>query len=113
MYSFWIDEGTLGRTASAERLAYSASGRSMYCRADGTPKTIGTPLRNPDYAGTLRQIAEGGADVLYRGTIAEPLAAAMAANGALPGRADQEDYRQRQRPVLGKGVDEMVKQGGT
>src|SRR3546814_4850982 len=94
MYSFWIDEGTLGRTASAERLAYSASGRSMYCRADGTPKTIGTPLRNPDYAGTLRQIAEGGADVFYRGTIAERIAADMAANGALLGRADLADYRQ-------------------
>lgn len=102
MYAFWIDEGTMGRVSSRERLGYTASGRAMYCRADGSPKTIGTPLRNPDYAATLRAIAAGGADVFYRGEIAERIVADMAANGGLLGRADLEVYQPvRTRPLEG------------
>ncbi|MEQ8398405.1 gamma-glutamyltransferase [Thalassobaculum sp.] len=93
MYSFWLDEGTMGRASSADRLAYSASGRAMYCRPDGTPKRIGAPLRNPDYAATLRRIAEEGADVFYRGEIADRIVADMAAHGGLITKADLESYQ--------------------
>ena len=102
MYAFWIDEGTMGRVSSTERLAYSASGRAMYCRPDGSPKSIGTPLRNPDYAATLRTIAEGGADAFYRGEIADRIVADMQANGGLIGRADLESYQPvRTTPLVG------------
>ncbi len=93
MYAFWIDEGTMGRTSSAERLAYTASGRALYCRPDGTPKRVGEPLRNPDYAATLRRIADEGASVFYHGVIADRIAADMSANGGLLDRADLEGYR--------------------
>lgn len=103
MHAFWIDEGAMGRVSTRDRLAYSASGRAMYCRADGSPKTIGTPLRNPDYAATLRQIAEGGAEVFYRGAIADRIVVDMAANGGLLGRADLEGYQPvRTTPLEGR-----------
>jgi gamma-glutamyltranspeptidase / glutathione hydrolase len=35
---FWSDPGTMGRASGAERLAFTPSGRSLYCRDDGTPK---------------------------------------------------------------------------
>ena len=102
MHSFWIDEGIMGRSSNADRLAWSASGRALYCRPDGSPRTIGTPLRNPDYAATLRAIAEGGAEVFYRGDIADRIVADMAANDGLVGRADLEGYRPvRTAPLTG------------
>src|SRR5690606_36445229 len=53
MYAFWTDEPLAGRAANSERLALTQSGRDLYCRTDGSPITIGTPLYNPDYAATL------------------------------------------------------------
>jgi gamma-glutamyltranspeptidase/glutathione hydrolase len=102
VYAFWSDEGAMGRVSNAERLAYSAPGRQLYCRPDGSPKRIGDPLRNPDYAETLSQIAEGGADVFYRGAIADRIAADMKANGGLITKEDLESYRTvRNKPLVG------------
>jgi gamma-glutamyltranspeptidase / glutathione hydrolase len=43
---------------------------------------------NPDQAGTLEAIAEGGADVFYRGALARHIAAAARAEGGLMTEAD-------------------------
>ncbi len=102
MFAFWSDEGSMGRTSNAERLAYSASGRALYCRTDGSPKRIGEPLSNPAYADTLSQIAEHGADMFYRGAIADRIAADMKANGGLITKRDLESYRPvRSKPLVG------------
>lgn len=102
MFAFWSDEGSMGRTSNAERLAFSAPGRALYCRPDGTPKRIGDPVCNPAYAETLSQIAEGGADVFYRGAIADRIAADMKANGGLITKRDLESYRSvRNKPLVG------------
>src|SRR5687767_6329291 len=61
MHAFWIDETLPGRASNRERLAYTPAGRELYCRPDGSPKTIGTPLRNPDFAQVLEQLAREGA----------------------------------------------------
>ena len=93
MYTFFLEDGKMGRVPTADRLAYTASGRALYCNDDGSPKRIGAPVTNPDYARTLRAIARDGADSFYRGEIAERIAADMAKNGALLSKRDLEGYR--------------------
>lgn len=44
---------------------------------DGTPYAAGETLANPDYAQTLRLVAEEGANAFYRGIIAEKIVAAV------------------------------------
>lgn len=101
MYAFWNDEGSMGRASNAERLAHTAAGRALYCRPDGTPKRIGDPVKNPAYADTLSRIAEEGADVFYRGAIADRIAADMKANGGLLSKRDLESYRPvRSKPLI-------------
>lgn len=89
---FWLDPGTMGRASGLDRLSYTASGRSLYCRADGTLKRVGDWVRNPDYAATLRLIADGGSDVFYRGELARRIAADMNKNGGLITEKDLSEY---------------------
>ncbi|KAB2906498.1 MAG: gamma-glutamyltransferase [Burkholderiaceae bacterium] len=65
-----------GRMAAA--IAGSASGLSRdaeavayFFNADGSPKQLGTVIKNPAYATTLRTIASGGADAFYTGPVAK------------------------------------------
>jgi gamma-glutamyltranspeptidase/glutathione hydrolase len=66
----------------------------------GNPPPIGSRLRQPGLARTLRLIAAGGADVFYRGEIADSIAAAMAANGGLVTKEDLASYEARERPPV-------------
>ncbi len=100
MYTFFLEDGKMGRAATAERLAFSSSGRALYCNGDGSPRRIGAPVKNPDYARTLRRIAEEGAAAFYSGEIAERILADMAANGALLSREDLDDFRPRRAAPL-------------
>ena len=74
-------------------------GFSLYFDASGVALPVGTILRNPDLAGTLRQIARAGADALYSGPLADAIIR-TAAQGPLPGTitsSDLLDYRAYQR----------------
>ena len=46
---------------------------ALYLDSDGTPRNVGSTLRNPDLARTYRQIARGGASAFYSGAIAEAI----------------------------------------
>ena len=48
--------------------------RRMYYRDDDTPKPVGTLLKNPALADTLRKIAAQGANAFYHGEIARDIA---------------------------------------
>ncbi len=100
MHLFWSDEPMAGRAANRERLAYSASGRQMYCRADGSPKPIGAPLSNPDYADTLEQLAQEGHDSFYRGDIARRMIDDIQAAGGILSLDDLAHYDVRYTPPL-------------
>jgi gamma-glutamyltranspeptidase/glutathione hydrolase len=92
MVDFWnLDDGS-GRVRVAERLGFSATGKRLYLQANGEPKRLGSIIRNPDIAQTLRRIAKEGADIFYSGAIAEQIAADMAANGGLLTLKDLQDY---------------------
>ena len=46
---------------------------AIYLDPDGTPRDVGSTLRNPDLARTYAQIARGGASAFYSGAIAEAI----------------------------------------
>lgn len=75
---------------------------SRYFYADGKPLAAGTVLRNPELAGVLRAIAEGGADAFYSGKIAQDIVATV--NNAKPRAghmtlADLAGYEAKKRAV--------------
>ncbi len=65
----------------------------------GAPLAVGTRLRNPAFAETLRRIARDGADAFYSGPVAEAIVAAVqgAANPGSLGLADLAGYEAKQR----------------
>jgi gamma-glutamyltranspeptidase/glutathione hydrolase len=92
MVAFWTEGTAMGRASNTDRLAFSADGREMYFRSDGSLKRVGDALANPDLAQTLRLIASGGADVFYRGVLADRIAEDMAAKGAILTGEDLANY---------------------
>jgi gamma-glutamyltranspeptidase/glutathione hydrolase len=69
----------------------------------GLPLEAGDTLKNPDLARSLRAIAAGGADVFYRGALADALAAEMAAHGGRLTKADLASYKAVERePARGR-----------
>ena len=85
-------------------LPTNAAARAYFFHADGSPKTAGERLRNPELAATLRLIAENGPAALYRGAIARDIVARVNAAphpGAMV-QADLASYRAIERePVCG------------
>ncbi|MFT4729493.1 MAG: gamma-glutamyltranspeptidase/glutathione hydrolase [Granulosicoccus sp.] len=92
MAGFWNVEDGSGRVQTRERLRYSETGRAVYFNDDGSLKKLGQTIHNPDLANTLRMIAKDGADVFYRGEIAEQIASDMAGNGGLLTLEDLKQY---------------------
>ncbi len=83
VHDFWTRKEKFGLTDHLERLRLTPAGRRIYFDEAGELRELGTLLRNPDMARTLRRIAEGGVEVFYEGEIAEERAADMARNGGL------------------------------
>ena len=93
----------LATTLSVERegfLKYPAS-RALFFR-DGVPLAAGDTVRNPDLAWTLREIARGGADAFYRGTVARRMVDELTKEGNAIRLPDLDRYEARERvPVSG------------
>ncbi len=69
----------------------------------GAPVAAGTRLRRPDYAASLRLIAQQGPCVLYAGALGTALADYMARNGGLIDAADLAAYAVKERaPIHGR-----------
>lgn len=85
----------------AERLWKSGDARRIFFRPSGAPlrPPIGTEpsdrVVQADLARTLECIAREGAEVLYRGEIAEAIVADVRANGGVLGAADLGKYEAR------------------
>lgn len=80
---------TLLRRDSA--MAGEPAARDYFFNTDGTPRAIGSMLRNPALAATLRTLAAGGADAFYRGDIARDIAAAVRGHPRNPGTLSEAD----------------------
>src|SRR5690606_1656325 len=76
--------------------------KETFLQEDGTPPPLGTMIRQPKMANTLRSIAEHGPAYLYEGPGAQMIVDAVAADGGVLSLEDLRDYRPRERkPVKG------------
>ena len=80
-------------------LARDPAARAYFYDADGAPKAVGTVLRNPPLAATLRAIAGGGADAFYSGEIAAEVVRIVSShpNAGRLAAADLADYQAKER----------------
>jgi gamma-glutamyltranspeptidase/glutathione hydrolase len=67
--------------------------RAYFYGPDGAPKSVGTVLKNPAFAATLRAIAEKGADAFYTGEIAQDIVATVTGHPTNPGDMTLDDLR--------------------
>ncbi|KFA97156.1 gamma-glutamyltransferase [Vibrio sp. ER1A] len=85
-------------------LARHPTTAAYFLNKDGTPKTQGTLLKNPDYAQTLRTIAEKGSDGFYKGPVATAMVNAVQKEAASnPGKlslADLANYQVKNRQAV-------------
>jgi gamma-glutamyltranspeptidase/glutathione hydrolase len=88
-----------------ERLSRDETARAYFFNADGSPLAVGSRLKNPAYAQTLRRIATEGVEAFYSGPIAKDIVAKVRGHAANPGRlseADLKAYAVKERePVCG------------
>eukprot|EP01037_Dinobryon_pediforme_P014825 gene14825-14959_t len=79
--------------------------KAYFYEPDGHAKAVGTILKNPAFAETLRQIANNGASAFYNGPISADIVATIAGHPARPGDmtlADLASYQVIERaPVCG------------
>lgn len=75
---------------AAELAAFPATG-SYFLDREGAPRGVGTILRNPAFAATLRQIASEGSAPLYRGRLGDAIVEAVRNAPINPGVMSRED----------------------
>lgn len=94
---------------AATNFLRDADATAAYLNADGTPKALGTTFRLPAYAATLTTLANGGADALYNGALAQAIVdkagVSVGANGApiTPSRltlSDLSSYQAKKREAI-------------
>lgn len=86
------------------KLAAFPQTRALFFTSDALPQPLpaGSLLRNPEYAGSLRAIAAGGARAFYTGPLAQAMVDAVKANGGAMTLADLAGYQAKLRqPVCG------------
>ena len=91
-----------------EKLSRYPDTRRYFFNADGSPKTEGTLLKNPEYAATLKAIAKGGADAFYQGKIAQDIVEHVQTAKGNPGVLSQKDfdtYQVKQREPVCTGYE--------
>jgi gamma-glutamyltranspeptidase/glutathione hydrolase len=78
--------------AADESLRTFLSSRAIFMR-DGRPLSMGETLFQRDLAMTYRAVADGGADVFYRGALAKAITACSVHYSGLLGNEDLAQYR--------------------
>jgi gamma-glutamyltranspeptidase/glutathione hydrolase len=102
---FAISPRLNGLLSGEKNLAKDARAAAYFYELDGKAKAVGTILRNPAFAATLRALAERGAGAFYEGEIARDIVATVSGHATNPGdmtAADLAAYRVEERePVCG------------
>ena len=100
VHDYWTRKEVFGLANHIERLRLTAAGRRIYFDDAGELRALGTVLKNPDMARTLRRIADGGVATFYEGEIAEQMAADIKRNGGLLTLDDIRNTRPEDRAPL-------------
>lgn len=100
MHAFFVDKPLAGRASNLERIQLSPAGREFFCQEDGSPKSIGSPMRNMDYADLLLQIGREGIETFYRGEVAHRMIDHLRANGGILGLEDLASLTVRRNAPL-------------
>lgn len=102
---FTISPRLHGLLAGERNLGKDPRAAAYFYEPDGKAKPIGTLLKNPAFAATLRAVAEKGAVAFYAGPIAQDIVATVSGHPSNPGDitlADLAGYRVEERqPVCG------------
>lgn len=80
-----------------------AAARAYFFTPGGEPKPVGTLLKNPELAATLKAVARDGAGALHTGAIAKDIAAAVRNDKRRPGQMTERDlgaYRAKLHPPV-------------
>jgi gamma-glutamyltranspeptidase/glutathione hydrolase len=84
-------------------LKLDAAAAEYFYDSQGNPSPVGHVLKNPSLAKTLRDIAIEGADIFYKGRIADDIVNKVRGHAFNPGiltRADMASYQAKQRDPL-------------
>ena len=90
-------------SAASARLARSPAAAAYFLEPDGTPKAVGTILRNPEFAAVLEEVASQGIEAFYKGPTARAITEAVNADPRRPGVMTLKDlagYRALEREPL-------------
>lgn len=103
---FAVSPRLAGLLALEKNLGKDPHASAYFYEADGKPRAVGTILKNPAFAATLRAIAGRGADAFYEGEIAQDIVATVTGHKGNPGDITLEDlaaYKVEERaPVCGR-----------
>lgn len=103
VHDFWNRLPMAGVAGGMQRIQATEACARIFLHPEGRLWRVGEVLRNPDLATTLEALAEGGADLFYRGEMARRIADDFAANGAFVTADDLAGYRVREGvPVEGR-----------
>ncbi|WP_377843222.1 gamma-glutamyltransferase [Bosea sp. UC22_33] len=100
---FAISPRLNGLLAGEKDLPRNALAAAYFYEADGKAKAVGTILKNPAFAATLRAVAAQGSDAFYKGQIAEDIVATVTGHPTNPGDitlADLAGYKVEEREAV-------------
>ncbi|HEV2559704.1 MAG TPA: gamma-glutamyltransferase [Microvirga sp.] len=100
---FAVSPRLAGLVAADPHLAKNERARAYFYEPDGRPKAAGSLLKSPDFARTLRAIAEGGSGAFYSGEIAADIVATVTGHAGNPGDMTLDDlkaYRVEEREAV-------------
>lgn len=97
----WKDPPNFYETSSPfQKLHVTPAAKRLYLKPDGSPYDMSDTLRNPDYAHTLRQLADRGFEDFYTGELAARIAADFAEHDSWVTAGDLADYSLRDEPPV-------------
>jgi gamma-glutamyltranspeptidase/glutathione hydrolase len=88
---FPVSPRLFGLLDGFKRFARGEKFRSHFYDAAGEPWPVGYVLKNPDYAATLRLLAERGAEAMYSGELAAAIVREVRDNSVRAGRMTADD----------------------
>ncbi|HOX87975.1 MAG TPA: gamma-glutamyltransferase [Burkholderiaceae bacterium] len=89
--------------ASEQHLKKDPVAARYFYDAEGKPRAVGSVLKNPELAATLKALASEGASAFYRGPIAKDIVAKVQGHPSNPGKLSLYDmvfYAPKQRQAL-------------